>query len=202
ASCNGDLRRGTNANATAAASTSTSHTRCRRCRSGNPRAWYCRQSKVENGESRLTCHDSVRSQNTRTAWSTFGSSSSTKNDATVATTKPAANAPSRRRVTRTPSGYVAQSGTTRSAANFDQLASAENIPRAHDEVSNKKPQIRNAGRIVSFVLELDTYCVNGDAAHEKASDAPSSGPPSRSPTRPSPTRPTRSKPIYVACAAH
>ena len=59
------------------------------------------------------------------------------------------------------SGYVAQSGATISAANFVQPASAPNQPRRNGEVSSRKPKIRNAGGIVSFVFEFETYCVNG-----------------------------------------
>ena len=46
----------------------------------------------------------------------------------------------------------------------------------------QKPQIRNAGMIASFALELDTYCVNGFAAHANAKTAASRVPPKRRPT--------------------
>ena len=60
-----------------------------------------------------------------------------------------------------PSGYEAQSGTSRSDANFAYEASPVNTPRAGADVTSQKPKIRIAGRIASFEFELDTYCVNG-----------------------------------------
>src|ERR687887_1634424 len=87
-----------------------------------------------------------------------------------------------------------------SGANFVQAESAQKTPRLTGEATSQKPKIRNAGRIESFVFELDTYCVNGYAAHAKASVAPRRGPPKRRPTSPSPTMQSRSKRIAVACA--
>ena len=62
-----------------------------------------------------------------------------------------------------------------SAANFVHPASATNAPRAHGEVTNQNPQMRNAGSSASFVFELDAYCVNGYAAQANASVAPRLG---------------------------
>ncbi len=55
--------------------------------------------------------------------------------------------------------------------------------------------------IASFVFELDTYCVNGLAAHAKGSVAPSRWPPKRRPTSIRPKIVIRSNAIAVACAA-
>src|SRR3989440_517478 len=62
------------------------------------------------------------------------------------------------------SGYEAQSGATSSGANFVQPASAEKAPRANDDVTSQKPQIRKSGGRASFGFEFDTYCGNGHAA--------------------------------------
>src|SRR5262245_6687570 len=127
------------------------------CRSGSP-AWYCRQSQIENGDSRSICQPSVRSQNTGAAWTGFGSSSRIENAASVATRNPAANTSvgrSRR------SGYEAQSGATSSEPNFVQPDNAAPTPRAAGHVASQKPQIRKSGGSASFVFELETYCVNG-----------------------------------------
>src|SRR5689334_23202835 len=126
------------------------------CRFGMPRAWYCRQSQSDQGDSRPTCQRIVRSKNTRASWSGEGSSRSTENAASVATTKPAANRHEIRR-----EGYVSQSGTTMSDANFVQPESAANAPRHTGTVTSQKPQMRNAGMIASFVFEFEAYCVNG-----------------------------------------
>src|ERR671923_69827 len=56
-----------------------------------------------------------------------------------------------------------------SGANFVQAERAQKTPRLTGDAASQKPKIRNAGRIESFVFELDTYCVNGYAAHAKAS---------------------------------
>ena len=58
-----------------------------------------------------------------------------------------------------------------SAANFVHPARARNAPRANADVTSQKPKIRNTGMIASFVFELDTYCVNGYAAHANGSVA-------------------------------
>src|SRR3990172_9340762 len=58
-------------------------------------------------------------------------------------------------------GYEAQSGTSRTAANFAHAASPAKSPRATPEVTSTKPQTRSAGMIASFEFELETYCVNG-----------------------------------------
>src|SRR5512132_1041134 len=132
---------------------STSSTRRRRCRSGRP-AWYWRQSQIENGDSRSTCQPSVRSQNTRAAWTGLGSSRRIEKAARVA----AAKATAKRRVGRSRlSGYEAQSGPRSNGANFVQPASATEAPRAQGEVTSQKPQIRNSGGSASFVFELETY---------------------------------------------
>src|SRR5215471_12822711 len=99
-----------------------------------------------------------------------------ENAASVASTNPAAARTTCSRVMR----YVIHIGATISAANFVHPASAENAPRAQGDVSNQKPQIRNAGSNASFVFELDAYCVNGYAVHANASVPPRSGPPKRS----------------------
>src|ERR687884_1684091 len=88
-----------------------------------------------------------------------------------------------------------------SGVNFVQADRAPNTPRLIGEAASQKPKIRKAGRIASFVFELDTYCVNGYAAQANASVAPSRIPPKRRPTSPRPRMQSRSKRIAVACAA-
>src|SRR5690242_14635270 len=134
-------------------------TGCRNPRSGIPAAWYWPQPQIENGESRPTCQPKVRSQKTRAACAGFGSRSRIENAAAVATAKPPANKAFPE--TLRDSGYDHQSGTSSSAANFVQPASATNAPRAKADVVSQKPKIRNTGMIASFVFELETYCVNG-----------------------------------------
>ena len=56
---------------------------------------------------------------------------------------------------RQPSGYESQSGASSNPANFVQPASATAAPRAQAEEASQKPQIRNAGMIVSFVFEFE-----------------------------------------------
>src|SRR5918996_972528 len=102
---------------------------------------------------------------------------------------------------RRTSGYVAHSGTTISAANFVQPANDANAPRSPGDAAKKNPRIRNAGRIESFVFELDVYCVNGYAAHANGSVAASRWPPKRQPTSASPSMHSASKAIDVKCAA-
>src|SRR5262252_3968570 len=114
-----------------------------------------------------------------------------ENAASVASTKPAAARTTCSRVMR----YVIHIGATSSAANFVQPASAENAPRAHGDVNNQKPQMRNAGNSASFVFELDAYCVKGYAAHANASVPANSGPPKRKPTSASPRMQIRSNAI-------
>src|SRR5918911_4382480 len=87
-----------------------------------------------------------------------------------------------------------------SGVNLVQADRAPKTPRLIGEAASQKAKIRKAGRIASFVFELDTYCVNGYAAHAKASVAPSCAPPKRRPTSPSPRMQSRSKRIAVACA--
>src|SRR5437764_9178092 len=120
--------------------------------------------------------------------------------AAVATTNPPAYA-SDGRCRRRTSGYVSHIGATTMLANFVHADSATNTPRAHAEETSQKPQMRNAGSSASFVFELEMYCVNGYAAHAKASVAPSSDPPKRKPTRNRPSTQRTSKAIEVALAA-
>src|SRR2546421_611543 len=183
-----------------ATTSNPSSTYCTTWRFGIPRAWYWRQSHNENGDSRSIWFLTVRSKKTCAAWNVLGSSSNTENAAAVASTNPPAKAPSRRGRQQS-SGYVSHIGATTSVANFVHDESAAKIPRAHADVMSQKPQIRNAAGIESFVFELDTYCVNGSAAHAKGSAAASIGPPNRKPTRPRPTRQRRSTTIDVRCTA-
>ena len=55
--------------------------------------------------------------------------------------------------------------------------------------------------IASFEFELETYWVNGYAAHAKASVAPRRRPPKRSPSRPSPMTASTSQMSDVRCTA-
>ncbi len=55
--------------------------------------------------------------------------------------------------------------------------------------------------IVSFVFELDAYCVNGYAAHANASTAARRAPPKRRPTSHSPMIVSMSNRIDVKCTA-
>src|SRR3954449_8075020 len=166
------------------------------CRFGMPRAWYCRQSQSDHGDSRPICQRTVRSQKTRNSCSALGSRRTTENATKVAARKPR----TKRRDGRRP-GYVAQSGATISDANFVQPESAAKIPRAAGRETSQKPQMRKAGMIASFVFEFDAYCVNGYAAHANASVAPSGTPPNRSPTNQSPSRQRMSNAMAVKCAA-
>src|SRR5690242_11124951 len=163
------------------------------CKSGRP-AWYWRQSQSENGASRRICQLIVRFQNSCTAPIGCGSRKTIEKTASVTATKPATKT-AFARGPRSASGYEAQSGPTMSGANFVQPDSATAAPRANGEVSSQKPQIRKSGGSASFVFELDTYCVNGYAAHAKASVAASRVPPKRSPTSARPARQSRSNPI-------
>src|SRR3954447_5599736 len=169
---------------------------CTTCRFGMPRAWYCRQSQSDQGDSRPICQRTVRSQKTRSSCSALGSSRTTENATSVAARKPMTNRKDGRRP-----GYVAQSGATISDANFVQPESAAKIPRAAGRETSQKPQMRNAGMIASFVFEFDAYCVNGYAAHANASVAPNGMPPKRRPTSQSPRMQSRSKAIAVKCDA-
>src|SRR5690349_4152514 len=136
------------------------------CRSGRP-AWYCRQSQMENGDSRSSCHDTVRSQNVDAACSGFGSRKRTENATSVASAKPATNR-SLSRPKRRASGYESQSGATSRLANFVQPDNAAEAPRASGHVTRIRPRMRKKGGIASFVFELETYCVNGYAAQATA----------------------------------
>ena len=64
-----------------------------------------------------------------------------------------------------------------SVANFVQPDNATEIPRAHGELASQKPKMRKTGTIASFVFDIETYWVNGNAAHAKARAAPSQRPP-------------------------
>src|SRR6266511_445318 len=121
----------------------------------------------------------------------WASSSRIENAARVATTKPAANA-SAERGRRTGPGYVNQSGATTSVANFVQPAKAAKIPRPHAELASQKPQIRKTGTIESFVFDISTYVVKGNADHASARAPASSGPPKRKPTSAMPSRQRKS----------
>src|SRR5947207_9042685 len=99
------------------------------------------------------------------------------------------------------SGYEAQSGATSSGANFVQPDKAERNPRANDEDTSRNPQIRNSGGSASFVFELETYYVNGQAAQANASVTPRRGPPKRNPTSARPLRQRMPNVIDAACAA-
>ena len=61
--------------------------------------------------------------------------------------------------------------------------------------------MRKHGISVSFVFELEAYCVNGYAAHANASVAASRKPPKRRPTSQRPSMLSRSNAIDVKCAA-
>src|SRR6266404_92169 len=132
-----------------------------------PFAWYWRQSQIENGDSRLSCHETVRSQKTRSACRMLGSSRMIENAAAVARRKPMIALTICSRVSR----YVTHIGATMKAANFVHPANATKMPRAHGDVTSQKPQMRNAGSSASFVFELDAYWVNGYAVHANASVA-------------------------------
>src|SRR5205823_10439418 len=169
------------------------------CRSGRP-AWYCRQSQIENGESRRICQLIVRLQNSCAAASGCGSSRRIEKTPSVAARKAPRKTSFWRGWARA-SGYDAQSGASRSGANFVQPESATAAPRAAGQVTSQKPQIRNSGGSASFVFELETYCVNGYATQAKASVAASLVPPKRRPTSARPSRQRRSNAIELAWAA-
>jgi len=78
----------------------------------------------------------------------LGSKRRIQKAATVASAKATAK---RTRSRRRTLGYVAQSGATRSAANFVHPASATRPPRAHGDVTSQNPKTRNAGMTASFV---------------------------------------------------
>src|SRR5204863_4882816 len=162
--------------------------------------WYCRQSQIENGESRRICQLIVRLQNSCAAASGCGSSRRIEKTASVATRKAPRKTSFWRGWARA-SGYEAQSGASRSGANFVQLEIATAAPRAAGQVTSQKPQIRNSGGSASFVFELETYCVNGQAAQANASVTPRRGPPKRNPTSARPIRQRMSNVIDAACAA-
>ena len=66
------------------------------------------------------------------------------------------------------------------------------MPRAQAELAKTKPQIRKTGTIESFVLDMSTYVVKGNADQASASAAASGGPPYRKPTSASPSRQRKS----------
>jgi len=72
---------------------------------------------------------------------------------------------------------VSQSGAVTSVANLVQPDSAERMPRDQGELASHSPKTRNTGTIASFVFDIDTYWVKGNAAHANASAAPSQRPP-------------------------
>ena len=78
------MRRGTTATTPASATAKATTTGCRNPRSGMPRAWYCPQPQIENGESRPDWNPSVRSQNVRIASQSDGSSRRIEKASTVA----------------------------------------------------------------------------------------------------------------------
>ena len=119
-----------------------------------PAAWYWPQPQSENGESRSSWKPNVRSPKTRAAWSGSGSSSRMRKRRERRADERRARSASRAG-SRQPFGYVSHSGASSSAANFVQPASATAAPRAQAEEASQKPQIRNAGMIVSFVFEFD-----------------------------------------------
>ena len=88
--------------------------------------------------------------------------------ARVAATKPARN---RSTVRVRHSGYVAQRGIVVRArtSSSEEREEPPRAPRRREE----EPKMRNAGRIESFVFDIDAYCVNGYAAHANGSVAAS-----------------------------
>src|ERR671919_1941505 len=116
---------------------------------------------------------------------------SAQKESTVVTANATAKTAARRQFRA--SGYVAQSGTTTSAASFVHAPSAAKVPRPTADDAAQNPQIRKAGMIASFVFELSTYCVNGFATHAKASRAASRVRPKRKPTATKPSTASRSK---------
>src|SRR5581483_8508238 len=115
------------------------------------------------------------------SWIGCGSSRRIEKTAIVPARNPAA-----KRLPGLPVGYVSQRGAATSAANFAQHDAAMSTPRGAGLEMNQRAQTSRHGMIASFVFELETYCVNGYAAHAKASTAPSRRPPKRSPTNQSP----------------
>ena len=72
---------------------------------------------------------------------------------------------------------MSQSGAVTSVANFVQPDSADRAPRDQGELASHSPKIRNAGTMASFVFDIETYWVKGNAAHANASAEPSQRPP-------------------------
>ena len=171
-------------------------TRCKKWRSGSPRAWYCLQSQSDHGAERPIWKLNVLVKKTCASCSGWGSSKRIENAASVAAAKPSA----KRQLGLRP-GYVSHSGATTREANFVRPESAAIAPRAAGAETSQKPQTRKHGMIASFVFEFETYCVNGYAAHAKPSTAASLGPPNRSPTSQRPSSVSRSKAIAVKCDA-
>src|SRR3954452_10370440 len=169
------------------------------CRFGSP-AWYCRQSQIEKGESRLICQPIVRVQKTCAACRGSAPSRRIEN-ATALATRKAPTKTSFARGRARASGYEAQRGASSRGANFVQPESATAAPRAAGEVTSQKPQIRKSGGSESFVFELDAYSVKGEASHAKASVTASRVPPKRSPTSPTPKTQSSSKRIELKWAA-
>ena len=159
ASSSGPLRRGTTAATPASTIVQTWKTVWAEARSGMPRAWYCPQSQIENGESRSNWNPTVRSQNVRSASRSDGSRRRMENASAVAPTNAATNR--RLGVRRSPAGYVSQRGTTISDANFVHEASAVAAPRAAGDEASQKPHTRSVGAIASFVFESSAYVVKG-----------------------------------------
>ena len=165
------------------------------------RAWYCRQSQIENGDSRPSCQpsgavpeDARRVERVRLEQQ--DRERGERRGGEAGGERRRRPRPPRRSGIRDPERREQQRARTSSSRRAPTDA-----PRAHGEVTSQKPQIRNAGRIASFVFELETYCVNGYAAHANASVAARRVPPKRRPTSASPSRQSRSNAIDVACAA-
>ncbi len=88
----------------------------------------------------------------RSASRSEGSRRRIENASAVAPT----NAAAKRRLgaRRSPEGYVSQSGTRISEANFVHEASAVAAPRAAGDEASQKPHTRIAGAIASFVFDI------------------------------------------------
>ena len=159
--------------ATAPTTSSTSSTCCTTCRSGIPRRGTGPSPRARTATRGRAASRACGPRRRAPRASGFGSSSSTEN-ASERRDGEAGEEAEHSAAGRARPGTTAQSGATSSGANFVQPASARNAPRAQRRPStSQKPQIRNAGRIASFVFDLDAYCVNGYAAHANASVAAS-----------------------------
>ena len=141
----GPCARGTTAATPASTSARPGRRVCSDARSGIPRAWYCPQPQIENGDSRSSWKAIVRSQNVRSASPRSGSSRRTENASDGRRDERGDERAARPCAGRSPSGYVSQSGTSEQRGELRPARERGRRPRARGRGREQKPQTRSAG---------------------------------------------------------